>query len=423
MDSNLTPPAPLSEPIATPKTEYLGKGILNLGNTCYLNTVIQILSVIPEFQPYYPKSPLYKKREQHPIVVKWNELVQTMNTPPKQSEPNRVIHPGLFIQTLVQHAKSKTFQANRREPQDAAEFLQFLVEEFHQVLAHPVKAEIHGTSENSKDDLAKACYEMLANMYRTSYSEFYPLCYGITVSVLTPLSTVSNSPFVQSQTLNPNPRRDLSKQAPPLSIKPETFFFLNIPLPPCPPFQHNAPVTLYQCLEHMLTPEILDNENAWYDEKLGYKRPVNKQTMFWNFPPILAITLQRLLPDGNKDNRVVQFPLKYLQLAPYVYGYNKDQYVYELMAVCYHHGDLGGGHYTAAVRRTDSQWVHYNDHMVQAFPTFPADTPEPVIQQELEKLLHQPAAYCLLYRKVYGNHSTAPSSPPATIPDDSAPIA
>jgi ubiquitin C-terminal hydrolase len=372
----------------------MGKGIINLGNTCYLNTVLQMLSAFPEFQPSHPKSPLYKKREKHPLFIKWNEIVETLLSADKPEENNQVIHPGLFIQTLVQYAKSKTFHPNQREPQDAAEFLQFLVEEFHQILAHPVKADVQGTSENVKDDLAKACYEMLAEIYRTSYSEIYPLCYGITVSTLTPLSTVSNSPFIHPD------KKDPSKLKP-LSIKPETFFFLNVPLPPCPPFQLNAPVTLYQCIDHMIAPEIMDNENAWYDEKLGYKRPVNKQTLFWSFPPILAITLQRLLPDGNKDNRVVQFPLKYLKLTPYVCGYNKDQYVYELMAICYHHGDLGGGHYTAMVKKTDSQWVHYNDHMVQPLPAFPPDTPETVIQQELEKVLQMPSAYCLLYRKIF----------------------
>jgi len=369
-----------------------GKGILNLGNTCYLNAVLQMLSVFPEFQPSQPKSPLYKKRDKHPLFIKWNEMVESLLAPPLQT--SQVIHPGNFIQTLVQYSKAKTFQSNKREPQDAAEFLQFLVEEFHQVMAHPVKVDIQGSSENAKDDLAKACYEMMAEIYRTSYSEIYPLCYGITVSTLTPLATVSNSPFI-------NPEKKDPSKLKPLSIKPETFFFLNVPLPPCPPFQLNAPVTLYQCLDQMIQSEILDNDNAWYDEKMGYKRPVNKQTLFWSFPPILAITLQRLLPDGNKDNRIVQFPLKYLQLAPYVCGYNKDQYVYELMAICLHHGDLGGGHYTAMVRRADWQWVHYNDHMVQPLPAFPSDTPETVRQQELEKVLQHSSVYCLLYRKLY----------------------
>ena len=363
------------------------KGILNLGNTCYLNTAIQILSLFPEFHPSYPKSPLYKRRDSFPLIIKWRELMDSLLSTEKNGQP---IHPGDFIQTLSQHDKSNTFQANRSEPQDMAEFIQFLVEEFHQLLSRPVKADIQGKSENTKDDLAKACYEMLADIYRKSYSEFYPLCYGMTISTLTPLSLVSNSPFIQSQKKTPFKMK-------PLSIKPDTFFFLNLPLPPCPPFQHNAPVTLYQCFDQHVQPEILDNENAWYDEKLGYKRPVSKQTLFWNFPPLLAISLQRLLPNGSKDNRVVQFPLKCLDLSPYVYGYNKEQYFYELMAVGLHHGDLGGGHYTAMVRKSDTQWVHYNDHYVNLLPTFPSDTPETVIQGELEKILHHPDAYCLFY--------------------------
>lgn len=355
----------------------LGKGIMNLGNTCYLNTVIQMLSVLPEFHPSQSKSLFYKKRHQHPIFIQWNEIMENLLS---ESSSTAVIHPGMFIQTLFQNAKTNSFQINQNEPQDAAEFLQFLIEEFHQILAHPVKVNVQGNSANAKDDMAKICYEMLGNIYQTNYSEIYPLCYGVTVSTLTPISSLTN------------PK--------PISMRPEIFFLLPIPLPPCPPFQINAPVTLYQCLDQMILSEIMENENAWFDEKLGYKRPVNKQTVFWNFPPILTISLQRLLPTGDKDNRVVQFPLKYFNLSPYVQCYNKDQFVYELVAVGLHHGNLGGGHYTAMVRRTETQWVHYNDHMVQPLPIFHPTTSDADNQRELEKILHHPDVYCLLYRKM-----------------------
>jgi ubiquitin C-terminal hydrolase len=144
----------------------------------------------------------------------------------------------------------------------------------------------------------------------------------------------------------------------------------------------------------------MENENAWFDDTLQQKRAVTKQTLFWNFPPLLCITFQRLLPDGNKDNRVVQFPTEKLDLSPYAHGYNKEQYVYDLMAIGLHHGDLGGGHYTAGVRRPGGKWIHYNDHMVNALPTFPPEMPASEVQQEMEKMLFHPDVYCLLYRKI-----------------------
>jgi ubiquitin C-terminal hydrolase len=70
------------------------------------------------------------------------------------------------------------------------------------------------------------------------------------------------------------------------------------------------------------------------------------------------------------------------------------------MGVCLHHGNLGGGHYTSIVRKGNSHWVHYNDHMIQPLPQFPEHTPEHIIQQELEKIIHNPAVYCLVYRKI-----------------------
>jgi ubiquitin carboxyl-terminal hydrolase 8 len=356
------------------------KGLANLGNTCYLNTVIQMLSAIPEFHSFQPKSPLYKKRDQHPIFIQWNELLQNLLSPPTTPH-NQTIHPGMFIQTLFQHAKSKSFQPNRNEPQDAAEFLQFLIEEFHEILAHPVKVKVQGNRETDKDDMAKICYDMLAEIYAKNYSEIYPLCYGTTVSQITPITPPDSKP---------------------VSMRPETFFLLPLPLPPGPPFpfQSITPLTLYECLDQIIAPEIMENENAWFDDTLRQKRAVSKQTLFWNFPPLLCFTLQRLLPDGNKDNRVIRFPIDKLDLSPYVRGYNKEQYVYELMAIGLHHGDIGGGHYTAGVRRAGGTWVHYNDHMVNALPAFPPEMPVNEVQQEMEKMLYHPDVYCLLYRKI-----------------------
>ena len=70
------------------------------------------------------------------------------------------------------------------------------------------------------------------------------------------------------------------------------------------------------------------------------------------------------------------------------------------MAIGLHHGDLGGGHYTAGVRRAERQWVHYNDHMIRPLPAFPPEMSEAEYQQELEKMLHHSDVYCLLYRKI-----------------------
>ena len=360
-----------------------GTGLINLGNTCYLNTALQILAVIPELNPSYKKSPLKKQIETSPLIASWNELYQILN----QTNPTGTsVNPAPLIHNIIEHSKSKPpFLLNQREPQDSTEFIQFLIEEFHSILEKPVEVTIKGESQNPTDEIAKICYQKLAEIYQKSFSDIHRLFYGLQVSTLYPLPSLTS---VSTTTLTP------------LSIRPETYFIVDLPLPPCPPYVPDQPVTLENCFDQLVTSEILDGTNSWFDETAGYKRPVRKQLSFWNFPPILVLTINRNQYNGAKDPRVVKFPLQGLHLSKYVHGYNKDKYIYDLMGVCLHHGNLGGGHYTSIVRKGNTNWVHYNDQMVQPLPTFPENTPEHIIQQELEKILHNPAVYCLVYRKI-----------------------
>ena len=108
--------------------------------------------------------------------------------------------------------------------------------------------------------------------------------------------------------------------------------------------------------------------------------------MFWNFPKILVITLNRFTPDGlSKINNLIEFPLDDLDLSKYVRGYNSKSFVYELYGVCNHSGGILGGHYTATVKTSDNHWFNFNDNFVTTI-----ENPTQIIT---------PLAYCLFYRK------------------------
>jgi hypothetical protein len=98
-----------------------------------------------------------------------------------------------------------------------------------------------------------------------------------------------------------------------------------------------------------------------------------------NYFELLQLIILSLL------NSLINFPLENLDLSRYVCGYNNDSYKYDLYGICNHMGGVMGGHYTAFVRNSDNNWLHYNDRNVDMI-----QKPESVIT---------PMAYCLFYRK------------------------
>jgi ubiquitin C-terminal hydrolase len=165
-------------------------------------------------------------------------------------------------------------------------------------------------------------------------------------------------------------------------MKPESYFILDLPITDGTRVAKN----LYGCFDLFITPEFLEGDNAWLNEKTGKKEDIRKQISFWNFPKIMVIVLKRFSPDGqNKLNQLVDFQLESLDLSRYVRGYNPSSYVYDLFGICNHSGGPLGGHYTAFVKNSQNNWHLYNDRNVESV----AD-PKSVIT---------PMAYCLFYRK------------------------
>ncbi|XP_010787729.1 ubiquitin carboxyl-terminal hydrolase 31-like [Notothenia coriiceps] len=69
---------------------------------------------------------------------------------------------------------------------------------------------------------------------------------------------------------------------------------------------------------------------------------------------------------------------------PYGLGRNPDDYLYDLYAVCNHHGNMHGGHYTAYCKNSiDGQWYCFDDSEVSPVPD------EDVCQQTAYILFYQ----------------------------------
>ena len=343
-------------------TKYHKKGytgIDNLGNTCFLNSCLQVLNHTYELNEILDNINYNRFLKQgisdSNILNEWNDLRKTMWS------GNGVVSPNKFVNNVHKIAKIKGKDIFTGWAQnDMPEFLLFMVDCIHNSISRGINMKINGNKENGLDELAVECYTMLKNIYSKEYSEVMDLFFGIYMSVI--------------RSKNGNKI---------LAIKPEQYFILDLPIMN---EEMKVVTNLYDCFELFTKSEYLEGENAWYNEKTGQKEDIRKQMCFWNFPKVLIVSLKRFTPDGmNKLNNLIDFPIDDLDLSKYVQGYNPSKYKYELFGICNHMGGVTGGHYTAFVRHIDNVWIHFNDNNVE-------------IVDDASKIV-TPLAYCLFYRK------------------------
>ena len=336
-------------------------GLLNLGNTCFMNAMLQVLVYNTRLREYiqeYRTSIVAKSSGMFHEFISLQDILLANSC---------IVSPKLFFKT-VQQASARTGDAMFAgyEQNDCVEFLYFLVDQIHKETKQKVSMNIRGDTKTETDNLAYLCYKMKKDTCENQYSQIQEMFHSIQVH------TIYN---VETPTQNPTHNPTIT-QTKCVSQTAQWGFTLDLPIPS----ESNSAgkpkqqVTLDECMEWFFERETLDDAGR------------TKDIAYWSISDILVITIQRYHHNGRtKANSHVDFPLDELLMGKYVCGYNPAQYSYECVGVCNHSGRVNGGHYTSYVRLANNRWFHFNDVNVN-------------LVTSMSEIV-SPRAYCLIYRK------------------------
>eukprot|EP00727_Mastigamoeba_balamuthi_P014021 m51a1_g9241 putative probable ubiquitin carboxyl-terminal hydrolase 8 (672) ;mRNA; r:127974-131090 len=184
--------------------------------------------------------------------------------------------------------------------------------------------------------------------------------------------------------------------------------------------EHAGPAehgTLEECLRCFTDPEVLAGADRYNCERCRTPQTATKQYAVHALPRVLVVQIKRFTQHRGRLEKVslpVRFPLV-LNMAPYAErgspaaadaAVGRAKYV--LFGVSEHGGSLSGGHYTAAVRCGQGEWYHFSDSCVSK-TTLP------------EAVKASGSAYMLFYERHEPSVVTDPAaSAPATAAEQKA---
>ena len=168
---------------------------------------------------------------------------------------------------------------------------------------------------------------------------------------------------------------------------------------------------IYDSLKNYFKTEIMDGDNKINCEKCNIKRTCHKHLIFKSLPNILVVILKRFEFDYNtmlkyKLNKYFEFPFK-LDMKDYlIEDHTETNTEYELRGITIHDGVADFGHYYDLIKGPDGKWYKFNDINVSEFKE--EDIPEEaygekeIMEEEGSKdeETGKNNAYILIYKKI-----------------------
>jgi len=380
LDSNSNNSKPQQVPLVAKPTHGF-VGLMNQGATCYLNSFVQSLYMLPKFRKavleYVPLGSMEQKDDNHQnsssLCQALQQLFFRLHLTSNGATPTTVLTRAfgwslehVFEQHDVNELAMKMFEAMERELQEQEQ----LEEDQRRIM------QLSG-SNNDKEQ--QQHHPSVEHSSHVALSRALASFRGV------------QSSFVECLTCHTK------------RVRPEAFLTLCLPLPHAhggigggaagmgvaSMNEEEKSITIDSCLRSLCTSETLDGSNAYNCSVCQSKQPASKGAEFEVFPEVLSLQLMRFDMDWERMIRMkimtkVEFG-RQLNVRPLMnddaahriakeHGFeNADVdgavdtcFKYDLFAILMHAGAAGGGHYYAYILdQSSKKWLKFNDSNVE----------------------------------------------------------
>lgn len=311
-------------------SEDIPCGIYNMGNTCYINTIVQCLGFCPRFREQVEK---YQDSNQQHLA--WH-LFSIYNYIYKRREPCR---PYEFLKQLSTLLGSII---NIFDQNDINEFYALFIDKIcsqvgkrvsqQEFLSYLTDAYTPDSNQQYEMQKKKMCIHWY-DCNKGDYSALKTLLHGQLISQI------------------------ICGKCKKIHHNYEMFLNVMLSIP-------RDRATLYECLDEYFAEECInDDEMYWECDGCKSKSKSIKVIKNWRNPDIMVITLKRFSYDLQKVMYDVEIP-EILDMSTFsLVGEQDVPLQYKLRGIAYHGGSYCSGHYIA-VGCFDDKWRAFDDENI-----------------------------------------------------------